>query len=209
MRLRRNLHDELGPGLAGIMLRADILSTLLSANQGPAEKVLRELRDEAATFMTEVRRVLADEIPAELEGNRLEDALATLAERMSAATGGRLRIRVDVDVDDPRIDPAARTAAFSIAKEALTNVVKHSGASTCELRMWTADGIRMSIVDNGRGGPGLRRPRGGLASMGGRATELGGWCEVAEGAAPDTGVVVTAHLPVPDGAVPAQRGSKP
>jgi two-component system, NarL family, sensor kinase len=211
VRLRRNLHDELGPGLAGIMLRADILSTLLSANQGPAEKVLRELRDEAATFMTEVRRVLANEIPAELDGHRLEDALAALAQRMSAATGGRLTVHIDVDVDDRDIDPATRTAAFSIAKEALTNVVKHAGASTCELRVWAADGLHVSVVDDGVGGAGLARPRGGLTSMGSRAAELGGWCEVAGGAAPHTGVVVTAHLPARNGAqhAPAPRMAQP
>jgi signal transduction histidine kinase len=203
VRLRRNLHDGLGPGLAGIMLRAEVLTDLMTANRGAAEEMLRELRHEAAAFMSEFRRVLADQSPAELDGHRLGDALRTLARRMSRATGETLDIRIDVDADADEVDRATQVAAFWIAKEALTNVVKHAHAHTCEVRVWSDGGLRLSIVDDGIGGAGLRRRGVGLTSMGSRAAELGGWCEVGDATAAGAGVAVTAHLPA-EPAVPAQ-----
>jgi len=201
VRLRRNLHDGLGPGLAGIMLRADILAKLLSANQTAAEQMLRELRHEAAEFMTEFRRVLANQSPAEMEGRGLGEALRTLAERMSRATGETLTITLDEDPGaDRQVDRATQVAAFWIAKEALTNVVKHAKARNCHIRVRVANGLHLSIVDDGVGaGIGTGVGNGGhgfgLTSMGSRAAELGGWCEITEGTAPGVGVGVTAHLP--------------
>ncbi len=198
VRLRRNLHDGLGPGLAGIMMRADILGKLMTANRGAAEEVLRELRHEAAAFMTEFRRVLADQSPAELDGRRLEDALRTLAERMSPA----LSCDVRVDPAAAGADRAVQVAAFWIAKEALTNVVKHARARTCRIRVRVAGAdLRLSIVDDGVGGAGLARRGVGLSSMRGRAAELGGRCEVT-GNDPGTGVTVRAHFPLTATEVP-------
>jgi two-component system NarL family sensor kinase len=188
VRLRRNLHDGLGPGLAGIMMRADILGQLMTANQGAAEQMLRELRHEAAAFMTEFRRVLADQSPAELDGCRLDDALRTLAGRMSPA----LAIEIDVDPAVAAVDRAAQVAAFWIAKEALTNVVKHARARRCAIRVRVDRDLRLSVADDGVGGAGLGRRGVGLTSMRSRATELGGTCEVADNG---DGVTVSAHLP--------------
>lgn len=188
VRLRRNLHDGLGPGLAGIMMRADILGQLMTANQGAAEEMLAELRHEAAAFMTEFRRVLADQSPAELDGRRLDDALRTLASRMSPA----LAIEIDVDPAVAAVDRAAQVAAFWIAKEALTNVVKHARARRCEIRVRVDRALCLSVADDGVGGAGLGRRGVGLTSMRSRAAELGGACEVADNGA---GVTVSAQLP--------------
>jgi len=202
VRLRRNLHDGLGSGLAGIMLRADILAQLLTANHAAAEEMLSDLRHEAAAFMSEFRRVLADQSPTEMEGRGLAGALRTLAARMGRATGGALTIGIDLGDLDRHVDRAAQVTAFWIAKEALTNVVKHARARNCRIRVRVVDGeLRMSIVDDGVGGvggAGLGRRGIGLTSMGSRAAELGGWCEVTDGAAPGAGVTVTAHLPARD-----------
>jgi signal transduction histidine kinase len=179
-RLRRDLHDGLGPGLAGILIRADLLARQL--DRGPAEEMLRELRREAAAFMAEFRRVLADREPAELEGRSLADGLRVLAERMHV-TG--LEIVIDVTGD---ADRDTQVAAFWIVKEALTNVVKHAGATRCVVTV--REGLRLSVVDNGDGG--LHDGGVGLTSMRARAEELGGWCEVAD---TGRGVAVTAHLP--------------
>jgi signal transduction histidine kinase len=198
VRLRRNLHDGLGPGLAGIMMRADVLTQLLSADQGAVEEMLHELRREAASFMAEFRRMLADQSPVELDGHDLGDALGTLAWRMSRASGNTLLVSTDVEPRVAGVDRAAQVAAFWIAKEALTNVVKHAKARTCAIRVWVDGGLWLEIVDNGvgggAGGARLRRRGVGLTSMGSRATELGGWCDVSDNG---FGVTVTAHLPAP------------
>lgn len=194
VRLRRNLHDGLGPGLAGIMMRADILTQLMTANQGAAEEMLHELRREAASFMAEFRRMLVDQSPVELDGHQLDDALRTLGGRMSRASGNTLVVAAAVAPEVVEVDRAAQIAAFWIAKEALTNVVKHAKAGNCTIRVWVEDGLRLEIADDGVGGAGLGRPGVGLTSMGSRAAELGGWCEVADNG---LGVTVTAHLPAP------------
>lgn len=181
-RLRRDLHDGLGPGLAGILIRADLLARQL--DQGPAEEMLRELRREAAAFMAEFRRVLADREPAELEGRSLADGLRVLAGRMRVAG-----LAIEVEVVGAA-DRDTQVAAFWIVKEALTNVVKHACATRCVVTVRADDGLRLSVVDNGAGG--LRDGGAGLTSMRARAEELGGWCEVVD---TGQGVTVSGHLP--------------
>jgi signal transduction histidine kinase len=192
VRLRRDLHDGLGPGLAGIMMRADVLARMMTDDQGVAEEMLRDLRREAATFMTEFRRVLADREPAELEDRALADGVVTLARRMTSASGATMTVDVEVADDVDELDRDVQVAGFWIVKEALTNVVKHACATRCAVRLWVDDGLRLSVVDNGTGaGPGLVSGVG-LSSMGGRAAEFGGWCDVSDVGG---GVSVTAHLP--------------
>jgi len=78
-RLRRDLHDGLGPSLAGIMVRADLLARLLSADALPdGGELLQDLRREASAFLAEMRRVLTDRDPVELEGRDLAAGLAVL-----------------------------------------------------------------------------------------------------------------------------------
>jgi signal transduction histidine kinase len=182
-RLRRDLHDGLGPGLAGILIRADLLARQL--RHGPAEEMLRDLRREAAAFMAEFRRVLADREPVELEGRSLADGLTELARRMNVLD---VTTHVDRYCDD--VDREVQVAAFWIVKEALTNVVKHANAAHCDIRISTDHGLHLSVADDGAGG--LHDTGAGLSSMRARAEELGGWCEVTD---TGRGVTVTAHLP--------------
>lgn len=190
MRLRRNLHDGLGPGLAGIMIRADLLAQSLDGDELAAQRLLGDLRREAAAFMSEFRRVLANQEPAELDGAGLTTGLTTLADRMRAASGDRLTVTVDADPAVSTVDHTTQVTAFWIAREALTNVVKHANATQATVHVTVDGGIQLSIVDNGSGGVGAAGV--GLTSMRGRAAELGGWCEVADTGG---GVTVTAHLP--------------
>ena len=180
-RLRRDLHDGLGPSLAGIMIRADLLSQLVTADPA-AERLVRELRREAASFLADFRRALAGREPAELAGRDLADGLSTLAARLSDV------LTVELDVDLPSPDRDVEVAAFWIVKEALTNVAKHAHATRCVVRV--RPGVDLSIMDNGVGG--LHGTGVGLVSMRDRAAEMGGWCEVTDTGA---GVTVTAHLP--------------
>lgn len=184
-RLRRDLHDGLGPSLAGILARADVLSALLGEESRDAREVVSELRREASSFLGDLRRVLTDKEPAELSSGDLAAALAALGNRMSAG------VRVEVTVDDvSHVSWDNQVAAFWIIKEALTNVVKHARATHCTVRVWSSDGLRLSVVDNGRGG--LGDAGFGLTTMRDRATESGGWCEIED---TGHGVSVTAHLP--------------
>jgi signal transduction histidine kinase len=189
LRLRRNLHDALGAGLAGILMRVDILPILIARDPATAEEVLRELRREAAAFMTEFRLLLSDRGPSELDGHDLESALHALAERL-----GRTELHIEVAVEPTvrEIGEVAEAAAYWIAKEALTNVVKHARARKCGIRAWVNGGLWVEISDDGVGGTETTGKGMGLESMRERATEIGGWCEVLD---TGTGVTVQAYLP--------------
>ena len=182
-RLRRDLHDGLGPSLAGILARADVLAALVGQESRDVREVLGELRREASSFLGEMRRVLADRDPAELEDHDLAAGVRALAARMSAD--------VEVTVGDvSRVSWDSQVTAFWIVREALTNVLKHSTASRCVVRISADAGIRLSVVDNGTGG--LHATGLGLSTMRERATERGGWCDIED---TGHGVSVTAYVP--------------
>jgi two-component system NarL family sensor kinase len=95
----------------------------------------------------------------------------------------------------PGLPERVEIAAFRIAEEAMTNVLRHARASRCEVRLEVADALVVSVSDDGVGLPGQARPDGvGLTSMRQRAAELGGCCTV-EPALP-SGVIVSARFPL-------------
>jgi hypothetical protein len=185
---RGEARDSLGRGEVRGSLGRDEGRRLLGPGEGAA--VLRELRREAFAFLAEMRCVLADRGPVELEGRDLASGLESLGRRMFDASGERVLVSVDVDPRVGALDWAVQVAAFWIVKEALTNVVKHAGACVCVVRVWVDGGLRLSVVDDGLGG--LAGGGIGLASMRERAAELGGSCDVVD---TGRGVAVTAHLP--------------
>jgi signal transduction histidine kinase len=183
-RLRRNLHDGLGPSLAGIMIRADLLGQVLVRDE--AAGLLQELRQEASSFLAEMRRLLSDRLPRELESRNLAEGLSLLASRLSAGVD----ISVTVAPEVANVDWDTQEAVFWIAREALTNVVKHADARTCTVRVWADKGLHLSVVDDGEGG--LANTGAGLSSMRTRAAEHGGHCDITD---TGRGIAVTAHLP--------------
>jgi signal transduction histidine kinase len=93
-------------------------------------------------------------------------------------------------------------AAYRIVSEALTNVVRHSGASACHVRIWSDREVHVTVRDNGRGLPSDHRPGMGLTSIRERCAELGGTASIT----PDGpgGTRVSCRLPLP-GALPDPR----
>jgi signal transduction histidine kinase len=192
LRLRRNLHDGLGPALAGMIMGVDVVRSIVRDDPHKAERILAELQGEATEVMAEFHWALACRGPRELDEHDLDEAVGTLARRLVATSGSRLTIDVDVTADVAHADRRAKVIAFWVIKEALSNVVKHACASFCSVRVWVDDGLRLEVVDNGRGGVGLGSAGMGLASMAHRASEIGGWCDIRDG---NPGVVVSACLP--------------
>lgn len=186
-RLRQELHDGLGPSLTGIGLGLEALQ----AKVGGSELVDR-LRAEAATSLEEVRRIIDGLRPGALESADLLSLLRLRAQHLSATTP--LRVTVLAPGRLPALPPEVEGAALRIVEEALTNVVKHAGATSCVVTVALDDALRLEVRDDGRGYDGPRAGGLGVASMGDRAQQLGGHCEVV-GAA--EGTVVTAVLPVP------------
>jgi two-component system NarL family sensor kinase len=192
-RLRRELHDGLGPALAGITLGLETAGRTAAREGSSAAALLAKLRDETAGCVETVRQISADLRPPALDQIGLVSALRQHADLLSNRSGGRLAVDVAEAAPIPALPAAAEAAAYRIALEALTNTARHARAQTCSVLVELADGLRLTVQDDGTGArPGALGV--GLASMRERAEELGGTCVVTfrEG----VGTRVEAVLPV-------------
>jgi two-component system NarL family sensor kinase len=156
--------------------------------------LLMSLNAETSDCVAEVKRIVTDLRPAALDQIGLVAALTQHADLITSRTVDGLTIDVEAD-ELPALPAAVEAAAYRIALEAVTNVVRHSHADRCHLRLKLDGALHLSIVDDGVGVTSTR-PNGGLglASMRDRAEELGGTCTVARSAGRGTEVV--AMLPV-------------
>ena len=189
-RLRRDLHDGLGPGLASVTLMADAARNLLTQHPAAAAALLNDLKQEAQAATAEVRRVIYQLRPPSLDELGLVPALQEQAAQYRQ-TG--LHVTVVAPAPLPPLPAAVEVAAYRIAQEAMINVVRHAQARDCTVRLELADGLRLEIADDGCGLNGAR-PGVGLTSMRERAEELGGRCVVVPLAG--GGTIVRAILPL-------------
>lgn len=196
-RLRRDLHDELGPALAGLRLRLDTAGALLPADSPAAGLVI-----DAAAGITELvagmRRITNVLRPPPLDAVGLGGAIRQFVDELRV---GGLAIDVDLPGDLPTLPPAVEIVAYRIAAEALTNVVRHAGAGRAIVALTLSPGaLRLVVADDGAGfDPGAVVPGVGLHSMTERAAEIGGLCLVT--ATPGAGSWVCAVLPTVAAAV--------
>lgn len=191
-RIRRDLHDGLGPALAGVAFGIDAVRNTLSGRPDRADRALAALKDDVLTALADVRRLVYDLRPPALDEFGLVDALRQYGARLTE--GGALAVTVKA-AELPPLPAAVEVAAYRIATEALTNAARHSQACTSrvELRL-TGASLHVEVRDDGVGiGPGHSRGVG-LTAMRERASELGGRCTVVpEGTG---GTTVTAVLPL-------------
>jgi signal transduction histidine kinase len=194
-RLRRDLHDGLGPSLSGVSLGLQALQDARAADdQAAADQLLARIREEVTTAVGEVRRILDDLRPAVLDSTRLPDALRRHA---AAVSTGPLEVSVDAAADLPVLPPAVETAAYRITQEALTNVVRHAGAHYAHITLDTSDAaLTITVSDDGHGINSTTHPGVGLTSMRQRAQALRGTLRVDSS---DHGTTVMAILPLQDG----------
>jgi len=190
-RLRRDLHDGLGPSLSGVGLGLQALESALEArDDATASELLTRVRVEARIAVDEVRRILDDLRPAALDEASL---IAAMRRHADTITGG-IPIELDAGGQLPPLPPDVEAAAYRIAQEALNNVVRHAGASSARLSLVArGDVLRLEVTDDGHGFVAARRPGVGLASMRHRAETLGGTLDVSSG---DGGTRVVASLPL-------------
>lgn len=196
-RLRRDLHDGLGPSLSGIALGLEAADHALASDPAAARELLARTHAEAESAVREVRRVLDGLRPSALDRHGLAGAVRETAAGLGLGTPGRTGFRLEAE-ELPALDAAVEEAAYRIVAESLTNVVRHSGAKTCSVRLARSNGdLSVAIRDDGSGIPAQRLADSGgvgLESMRRRAAELGGRLSVAPAGA--RGTVVTATLPL-------------
>jgi signal transduction histidine kinase len=195
-RLARELHDSISQMLFSMVLDAEAASAMFETDPAAARVQIGRLQETSHLALKEMRTLIFELRPANLE----EEGLVVVLRKHIALFKERNGIDVTLNAEGQRRWPfAMEKALFRVAQEALTNVAKHSGATTAVVSLTAADGwVRLTVDDNGRGVAATRDGRVhstlGLTSMRERAEQLGGRFSLTPG--PDgKGTRATVEIP--------------
>jgi two-component system sensor histidine kinase UhpB len=165
LRVAQELHDEVGQNLTAALLQLSrvrrIAPAELSGELEEATETIRENLDDLRCIAQRLRPPALDELG-------LASALGHLAEQLATQTGLAIERRLAHDL--PVLGHDEELVVYRVAQEALTNVVRHAGASRAELTLErTFDSLVLRVADDGRGPPGASARTGGIRGMHERA----------------------------------------
>jgi two-component system sensor histidine kinase UhpB len=190
LRLARELHDEIGQELTGLMLEIDH-----AAGQAPAElgDDLREIQEAARSLSGELREIVRGLRPEALDDLGLHSALVTLTKRFSEQSG--LTLHRQIERIDPPLSDSAELVIYRVGQESLTNVVRHGDASQVWFELSSSPTeVRLRVADDGQGiADGQLVAGDGIRGMRERAMLIGAKIHV--GGRPRTGFVVELEIP--------------
>lgn len=195
-RIRRDLHDGLGPTLASQTFALDAILDLMETDPQEAARLAHSLKSQSQETVAEVRRLVYELRPPALDQLGLAGALQAHVVQLNHPQNLQILITADPDPLPP-LSAAVEVAAFRIALEAITNVVRHARARQCEVCLLLVGNgrphLHIEVSDDGIGLPSGHHQGVGLHSMRERTEELGGSLVVENLA---RGTRVTARLPV-------------
>jgi signal transduction histidine kinase len=196
-RLRRDLHDGIGPTLASLAQRLDVARNLIERDPVAVEALLVDIKGQVKETIADIRRLVYALRPPVLDEFGLISAVREHIAQMNQSNS--LHITFHVSDQLPPLPAAVEVAAYRIILEAVTNVMRHAQARTCQVSLLLIEHnarhiLRVEIVDDGIGVASDQRAGVGLMSMRERVAELGGtWSITNE---PPRGTRVAALLPV-------------
>ena len=211
-RLRRDLHDGLGPTLGYLTLGLDTARRLFTQDPKGAEALLLELKAQTQEATSEVRRLVYGLRPPALDdlglipairqqaanhGLLVEDLLSDKDSRWTNGNNNGLVFLVEASEDLPLLPAAVEVACYRIAQEAIANATRHSGASSCHVSLSldeARESLELEVADDGVGVAEDRNAGVGMSSMRERAEELGGTLTVET--LPEGGTRVLSRLPL-------------
>lgn len=198
-RIRRDLHDGLGPALAGLTFTLEAVRNLTGSDLQRADELLVSATEQVQTMIGDVRQLIYGLRPPALDQLGLAASLRGLATQESSPGTS---VAIDAPNPMPTLPAAVEVAAYWIAQEALTNVKRHAHAANCSVRVAVEPTtLRLEIADNG-GGLSIASSGIGLHTMKERAAEVGGTCEISDRTG--GGTLVVASLPRLPAATTAQ-----
>ncbi len=184
-RIARDLHDTLGQKLSMIGLKSDLARRLISKNPEEAERELVDIRQTASTALKEVRELVAD-----MRATRLVDEVMRIRQILAAA---EIELRIEGDPAVTNIPSNFENVLGMCLKEAVTNVVKHSGATVCNVLIkQTEDEVSIVVHDNGKGMKTMKSVGTGLKGMRERLEFVNGTLEIEE----EHGTTLTIRMPI-------------
>jgi signal transduction histidine kinase len=184
--------------MASQTLKLDTVLELLSDDPPAAVEHVKLLKGQTQQMVADIRRLVYELRPPALDELGLLEALRAHIAQMSG-TNGRLRISIEASPEPlPPLPAAIEVAAYRIALEGVTNVIRHAQARACCIRFVISEDeplsrLVLTVTDDGLALPAKFQSGVGLTSMRERAEELGGTCEV--GSNDGGGTRVTAALP--------------
>ena len=194
-RLRRDLHDGLGPALAAVQLRIEAARNVSAADPGDADALLASAVAAITDAVADIRRLTHELRPPALDDLGLVRAVQQVCERFEADAGRGPSIDFEHDVPE-RVPAAVEVAVYRIVSEALMNVQRHAAATSASVRLFEdSGGLVLEVADDGVGIGAEANAGVGLQSMRERAAELGGRLDVTERSS--GGTLLRAILPLP------------
>ncbi|CAN5775102.1 hypothetical protein BH20ACT12_BH20ACT12_18030 [soil metagenome] len=170
-RLRRDLHDGLGPQLASLTMKAEAARDLIPVDPDRAESLLGDLTEQAQDAVADVRSLVYALRPPALDTLGLVGAVRS---QVSQYTSGNPRVEIEAPEGDclPPLTAAVEVAAYRIILEALNNAARHADARNCKVRLSLDEEpelLTLEVSDDGRGIGEDRKPGVGLSSIRERA----------------------------------------
>lgn len=194
-RLRRDLHDGLGPTIASMMLKLDTVQNVMPRDPQRAGTMINDLRMQSQSVLSDVRRIAYALRPPVLDDLGLTEALREYLNHLPSEDGSRCKMTLEAPETSLALPAAVEVAVYRITTEALTNVLRHAEASNCNIRLRVEKNqLSLEIADDGKGMPDVLRQGVGLTSMKERASELSGTFEVQS--VQDQGTQIAVTLPL-------------
>ena len=192
-RIARELHDEVGQVLTGVVLELEHAAARAGE---PDAAALAAARESVRRSLDEVRRIARELRPEALDDLGLQSALRALC--TATAAHEHLRVERDLELEDA-VSPEVELVVYRVAQESLTNVMRHARASQVLVALRHVDGgLRLVVRDDGRGLPADAEAVGaGIAGMQERALHIGARLTISS--APAGGTEVRLDVPLPEG----------
>ena len=195
-RWARELHDETLQELAALKVMAAVARR--AATDEDRAAALEEIGARADVAVRALRRLITDLRPAALDENGLKAALEALADRTMQMQALTVELEVDLRHDQAsrgRLPPELEDTIYRVVQEALSNVIKHAGATSASVRVLeSSSAVDVRVTDDGRGfDPGAASSGFGLVGIRERASLVGGTVEVHS----DPGAGTTLRMSVP------------
>ncbi|HET8906030.1 MAG TPA: histidine kinase [Ktedonobacterales bacterium] len=201
-RIRRDLHDGVGPALAGLTLKVGAARNVVTRDPVVADRLLAELGTDIEATIADIRRLVYALRPPALDELGLVAAIRGQIAQYQAQGShdvddmvqAPMRVTMDAPAKMPPLPAAIEVATYRIVSEALANAAKHAQARNCRITLILDKSLHLEIADDGCGLSPERKAGVGLVSMRERAEELGGTCVITSD--PGKGTQVVAQLPL-------------
>jgi signal transduction histidine kinase len=193
-RIRRDLHDGLGPLLAALRLQLEAVHQALPSTADEATDRLTRVEGTLTAALEELHCIVGGLRPAALDELGLSGALTTQGRAVSVPGGSAPLIDVIIDPTVPMLPDAVEVAIVRVSGEALANAVRHGKPSRCTVSLLWCDGQAVLRVEDDGVGMTTGRTGHGLSTMRERVEELGGSLTI--GPTSPRGTTVSASIPV-------------